>query len=88
METLSTTCLIIFVLSIIGTLICCFTDASVSLFNIFIAVTAISGLIGIFSSLFVSEKPKEFPASKYELEYRVDIHPTYNDTTYVLIPIK
>ena len=81
-------CLILFVIGLIGILICCFIETKSSVRNGFIVATAIICLIGIFSSLFVSEKPKEFPASEYVLEYRIDVHPSYSDTTYVLVPVE
>lgn len=53
--------------------------------SVFFAITMITGILHCCTK---PEKPKEFPAAKYELKYKVTEFEGASDTTYVLIPKK
>lgn len=60
-------------------------DVCGTLCSFFFVITMITGILHYCTK---PEKPKEFPAAKYELKYKVTEFDGINDTTYVLIPKK
>lgn len=61
-------------------------DTYAQLCLVFFVLTMSSGMFHSFTK--ISERPKEFPAAKYELKYKVTEFDGVSDTTYVLIPKK
>ena len=87
MNILSLICVIIFLISFL--LVFLFIGYSNLGCAITAAISIVSFIIGIFAEqTYIKEQPKEFPANKYILEYKIEVYPAYSDTTYVLIPIK
>ncbi len=63
-------------------------DICLTLCGISFAITFIAADLGFLIGIIKDEKPKEFPAAKYELKYKVTEFEGVSDTTYVLVPKK
>lgn len=89
MATVLLTLIIVFAFAAVAAFIiaCCAKGDTVkeicsALCCIFFAIALIAGLFR--SGITRDEKPKEFPAAKYELKYKVTEFDGVSDTTYVL----
>lgn len=93
MATVFLVLIIVFAFAAVATFIiaCCAKNDTVkeicsALCCSFFAIALIAGLYR--SGITRDEKPKEFPAAKYELKHKVTEFDGVSDTTYVLIPKK